>query len=423
MRIKFFVILLLFSIILLLRYQQVSQPKLDQFNLAYYNNQEDSFNGRIVEPPEENFGYQKLVVGAIEILEPKKVLVQGKILVKTRLYPKFSYGEQIEVSGLLKEPPEFEDFSYKEYLKIDGIYSLMNYPTVRKLNQEPFPKLFDLKAKILSVIYSFRMRVQSLLTALLPEPHASLLIGIVFGIKKAYPVEIYESLRKAGVLHVIVASGFNISVVVGALMIFRKLLGAKIGAIFILVGIFLYAVLAGLVPPILRASLLGAAAVLSNLLGRQQHTLWWLALTAYLMLIINPLWLKSLSFQLSFLASLALLVIKPSLQAHLEKMVIDRRPYIIYQLLRFLPDQIRGDFLTTASVLTLTTPLIWWNFGQISLAALVVNSLVLWTIPPLMFLGIGLVAVGFVSKGLAMVLGYPVWLLLEYFLKAVQMVT
>lgn len=418
MRGKIFLIFTLLLIILFLRYQQVVKVNFGPGWIQYYNGQEVTLVGRILEPPEESFSYQRLVIGKIRIEGGN--LLKGKILVKTRRYPEYNYGSWIEMKGKLLETPVFEDFSYKEYLKIDGIYSLMSYPNVQKLNREPFPEFLDLKAKVFSVIYSFRMRVQSLLTALLPEPHASLLVGVVFGIKKAYPTEVYESLRKAGVLHVIVASGFNISVVVGALMIFRKLLGAKTGAVFILTGIFLYAILAGLAPPVIRAGFLGAAAVLSNLAGRQQHTLWWLALTAYLMLIINPLWLKSLSFQLSFLASLAILVIKPSLQEHSEKMIINRRPSIIYQPLRFLPDQIRGDFLTTISVLTLTTPLIWWNFGQVSWQAIIVNSLVLWTIPPLMFLGVGLVATGLVSSSLAQVLTFPVWLLLEYFIVVVR---
>lgn len=245
---------------------------------------------------------------------------------------------------------EFED---------QGEFYLINFPKIEKLESKNF---------ILEAISNIRQKVISIFEKTLPNTAAGLLLGIVFGIKESIPSSFYEDLRNSGTLHVTAASGMNVTMVGGFLSyVFAFFLRRQIAILAAVLGILVYAVLAGLEPSIVRASIMGVLAFSAQILGRQSMAALALLLTGYIMLLINPNLIFDVGFQLSFLATAGLLFILP---------VLNFRSFII-----------GNDLATTISAQLAVLPILFSNFGTYSLWSIVANTLILWTIPFLMILG------------------------------------
>ncbi|MDP3733493.1 MAG: ComEC/Rec2 family competence protein [Candidatus Daviesbacteria bacterium] len=231
----------------------------------------------------------------------------------------------------------------------------------------------------------------------LPSPQAELLSGIVLGVKQDLPYELKFALRDTSTLHIVVASGQNLTILAGFIMQLSGLIKRKNAIILTLLAIIIYTLLTGAQIPILRAALMFGLASLAQTFGRQNDGLRVLAIVAGLFLLINPRWITDLSFQLSFLASFGVIVVAP----------------ILEKLLHFLPNIIKGNLAITLGVQLMVTPVIAANFHQFSLVSLVTNVLVLWIVPYIM-------GVGFVFLFLGQVLSLPLNIMLTYFIYVVQ---
>ena len=231
---------------------------------------------------------------------------------------------------------------------------------------------------------------------LLPSPQAELLSGILLGQNKKLPGQLKLALRDTSTLHIVVASGQNLSMVAGFFLSLAGLIKRRHAIILSLVAVVLYTLLTGVQVPILRAAIMFSLASLATLFGRQRDGLWVLIVTAALMLLVNPKWILDLSFQLSFLATFGVVIVAP----------------ILLSYLKFMPI-IGQDLVVTLSAQLMVTPIIAQNFHQISLVSLAANVLVLWTIPFIMVGGVVMLLLGQLA---AVVVG----VLLTYFIYIVQ---
>ena len=310
-----------------------------------------------------------------------------RITVRIPRYPMFHYGDSFLVTGKVK-------IKSIESIGVEKTIYSMDYPEVKDLS-----KSSNYLVRFASFI---RRNVAATFHQYLPPPADSLLLGIVFGINESMPEDFQDDLRTGGVLHVIAASGMNVSMVAGALfLILSSFLKRRQAVLISIVGIIFYAVLSGLQPSILRASLMGILVFSASLLGRQNTALVTLGITAYLMLFLRPVLLSDVGFQLSFFSTLGILMIKP-LFSELEK---------------------RGEFLaditTTISAQIATLPIMLMTFGQYGIVSILVNALVLWTIPPLMVLGSLAALSGLIFRPLAMPLLYLALPFLWFFARVV----
>lgn len=238
----------------------------------------------------------------------------------------------------------------------------------------------------------------------LPEPQASLLLGMILGVKGGFPSGFYEALRVTGTLHVVVVSGYNITVLINALGRGLTFLTLKTRFFFIVLGILLFIFLVGFEPPVIRAAIMGTIALLATVLGRQKDALRAFLIAGVLMAIFNPKWLIDISFQLSFLATLGLIVVLPILD-------------------RLIPGRgalLREDLITTLAAQVLVWPLIAFKFGQVSILSPIVNALVLWTVPLLTVLGLIVTTLAILIRQLGYLLMLPLNLFLTYFVQVVR---
>lgn len=222
----------------------------------------------------------------------------------------------------------------------------------------------------IDIFKSQRQALDQRIAQILPSPQAELLSGILLGQSKNLPAGLKLALRDTSTLHIVVASGQNLSMVAGFFLALAGLIKRRNAIVLSLLAVILYTLLTGLQIPILRASIMFSLALLAQLTGRQRSGFWVLIVTAGLMLLVNPDWITSLSFQLSFLATFGVIVVSP----------------ILLKWFKRLP--ILGEDLAVAIAAQLmVTPIIAQNFHQVSLVGVFANLLIGWTIPFIMILG------------------------------------
>src|SRR3989344_5296412 len=145
---------------------------------------------------------------------------------------------------------------------------------------------------------------------------------LVYCNKKDLPPALKLALRDTSTLHIVVASGQNLSMVAGFFLSLAGLIKRKHAIVLSLLAVTGYTLLTGAQVPILRAAIMFSLASLATLSGRLKEGWWVLIVTAALMLLLNPEWVYDLSFQLSFLATFGVVVVSPILLKSLHKIPI-----------------------------------------------------------------------------------------------------
>jgi len=264
-----------------------------------------------------------------------------------------------------------------------------------------FPKVESVNGSLnflqlgLQKMVKLTQKLTSLFSETLPSPSSSLLLGIIFGIKEQMPKDFSDNLKASGVFHVIAASGMNVALVGGFIStFFTFFFKRQIAIFFSILGIIFYAILAGLEPSIIRASIMGVLVFSAQILGRQTLAVNCLFLAGFGMLLADPSLISDIGFQLSFLSTLGILYVKP---------ILEKKPII------------SSEILTTIAAQIATLPVLLVNFGTYSLFSILVNGLVLWTVPILMMFGGAGAILGLIFMPLGQLLVYLCYPLLLYF--------
>jgi len=292
------------------------------------------------------------------IHEPKKnslsqYFFSDGLLVTLPLYPSYHYGEMVQIEGkILKKDSK------------KGMLLVVENPKISKAKSRNF---------LLSYSKSVRQKVEENVMTTLPSREGGLLLGVVLGVRDKIDSEYYQQLKNAGVLHVIAASGQNVSIAAMLILVmFSTIVKRRMALLFTGIGVLCYAVLTGFDPPIIRASIMAILAFTALFTGRQISSIYVLFLTGWAMLFVQPEEIIDVSFQLSFLSTFGILTVKPLLDTVLS-----------FKFLSFIKD----DITTTLSAQIATFPLMIAVFGAYSLLSFPVNILVLWTIPIIMIFG------------------------------------
>lgn len=223
----------------------------------------------------------------------------------------------------------------------------------------------------LDLFPQFRESLDQRISQLLPSPKSELLSGILLGNKKDLPYELRLNLRDTATLHIVVVSGQNLTLLAGLFLSLSGLLKRKTAILISILAIIFYTLLTGAQIPVVRAAIMATLSFTAQFFGRQKESFWILVFTAGALLLINPKWIADLSFQLSFLATLGVIVIAP----------------ILERALKFLPNFLKQDLAITVGAQLMVMPIIIQNFHQLSWVGVFANLLISWTIPIIMILG------------------------------------
>jgi len=250
---------------------------------------------------------------------------------------------------------------------------------------------------------STRERWVQVLEKSLPEPMSSLAAGILLGIKGQMPKDFYTALISTGTLHIVAASGYNVTIVASVIM---SMLNGVVGRVFAVgfgvVGIFIYVLMAGAGASVVRAGIMGSLTLVAFYFGRPTEAKRLLYIAAGIMLLMDPAMIFDIGFQLSFMATFGLLYMEP--------------------IFKKMPKQsFLAEYLYPTLAATIATlPITLYHFGRISYISPLVNMLVLPVVPVIMGLSALVIAVGMIVPGLGQIIAWVLYPVLWYMVEVIR---
>lgn len=329
----------------------------------------------------------------------------GKALITLPRYPdSYEYGQRLHVEGFLQTPAEFEDFSYRNYLRRYGIGSVLYEP----LNIE----MLDVASRrsLFRWLYAFKSLLEYRLNRLFPEPHASFAAGLLLGSRRSIPSKILDEFNRTGLTHILAISGYNITLLITFVSGLFRFLSQRKQILLATVVVVVFVFLVGASAAVVRAAVMGLLALWAIWFRRPSDAIHLLFLSAGLMVFIQPfLLVDDVGFQLSFAATSGLIFVSDPLRRALEKIGL-------YQKLPSL-FAIRETLLATLAAQVFATPLILVYFGRLSLIAPVANVTIAFVIPLAMLFTFFALLLSFFwwYGGLAM--AYVAWFFLSWILE------
>ncbi len=336
------------------------------------------------------------------------------VKVKTKLYPTYQFNDYVHFEGKLLEPLNFENkdgrsFDYVGYLEKDGIRLEIKSAQINKLDDQSSYELDINDKKLYSTFLSYsisklydlkKLFVQSLQQTL-GEPHSALAGGLVVGDKAALGKDLIDDFRKVGLIHIVVLSGYNITIVADAMRRILSYFPRVWGIIFGGLGVAIFGTLVGGGATVVRSCLMASIALSADLARRDYSAFRALIFVGLLMLIENPkILLHDPSFQLSFLATLGLIL--------LSKPIENKITFISEKF------GLRGIVATTFATLIFVSPFILYTMGQISIVGIIVNILVLPFVPITMLFVFLTGVIGIMSTFFALPFAWTSHFLLSY---------
>ena len=394
---------------------QISVPKFNAFHIAFYNDREYDLliTGTLVEPPDyrDNYTNLRLKVSGVDTGD-RELPVSGLLLARVSNNQVFHYGDILRLRGKLKTPPENEDFSYRDYLAAQHIHSYMSSAEVTILpgkGGNPFSRaLYALKDRSLNNIYR-----------LFPDPESSLMAGILLGVDTGLTNELQQAFKDTGTAHIIAISGFNISIIAGLFVtFFSKFLGPRRGALLAIIGIAFYTILVGADAAVVRAALMGGLALFAKQVGRRQFALNTLLAVALLMCLWNPLYIWDVGFQLSFFATLGLILYADPFSQFANRIIAKYFPASAAEK----SAELFSEFvlLTMAAQVT-TIPIMAYHFQRISLVSFIANPFILPPQPAVMILGGLAVLLSLIWLPLGQIAAWVAWPFVVYTIRMVEL--
>jgi competence protein ComEC len=391
-------------------YYPTAVPRNEQ--LVPFNNLGNvEINGVIETPPESRDNITHIELTSREIkLNGQWQKIEGTILLYVPRYPEYRYGDVLKIIGKLESPPQFDNFDYQAYLAKKGIYSTMLNPHIEVVRRGAASKPF-------AWVYTLRKNMSRSLSSALPEPQASLAQGIVLGIRSTIPDNLKTDLSITGAAHLLAISGINLSIIAGVLVTSGVWLFGRRHYVYVWLALFViwfYSLITGMQAPVVRSAIMASIFLLAELLGRQKNIHVALAFSAAVMIGITPQILRSVSFQLSFLAMLGLVFVAPTIQ-YLGKRTIGAAIGEEGPGSRILLG-VADSFSITLGAIIAVWPVIAYNFGIVSIVGPLSTFLIAPALTPIIFCGAATAIAGLISPAAAQVIGWSAWLFLSYML-------
>jgi competence protein ComEC len=407
---------------------QAAVPLIDENHIAFYNDQDAVILFGVVdaEPDVRDDSLNvRLRAGQLVLADGVIREVDGLVLLNLPRYPLVEYGSRLRLQGQLVTPPANPEFSYRDYLARHGVHSLMSRPQleIRPPAAGGAPATGGAAADPAHAFYhallAFKQRAQATINSLLPDPYAALLSAILLGNRGGLAPELVAAFRTTGLSHLTVVSGFHVTILVAALAaVTTPLLGRRRAIWPALAALFLYTLLVGAGPSVQRAAVMGATYLLATrLLGRPVFAPASLVTAAMLMSLRDPLILWEVGFQLSFGATLGIMLYaQPMNQFAWSRLARRLGPTLTNRLMQSVGEVV----IISLAAQILTLPLITVYFGQLSLITLLSNALVIPAQPGAM-IGGGLAALaGMVWLPLGQLLAWLAWPFLAYTVVVVE---
>ena len=317
------------------------------------------------------------------------------LLLYLPVYPEYLPGDVVRIKGRSSPLKEWR------IIQSSFVSFQIKYPQIRLIKSS--------KWSLRRISYKIKKRAQDSLQQIMPQPDGGIMVAILFGNKTFLSHSLLKQIKKAGLSYIIVVSGLHL-VIIGKI-ISTMLLALKVSqkkrlliSLLALLG-FIY--LIGPSPSIIRAGIMSLLLIIGELNYRQYSSSRGLWLAALIMVGSNPLIVKSLSFQLSFLATAGIVYLYPLLK---------NLPIIKNVSSSKLGQGIMLYFLPSLAAFLAVTPWLFYQIGTASLLAPLSSLLIIPIIPSLMAGGWLVIILANLNYFLALLVGFFLRIVSHYLL-------
>jgi len=292
------------------------------------------------------------------------VLVQVKLLTKEEQRQAIDWqrGDELKLSGTLEIPAtarNFDGFDYQKYLRTKEIHWIMKVKGLQ--NTEVLPPASWSVTSLFRVNDALRAKLALKLDTLFQEPHAGFMKGLIIGMQDDVDPVTYNQFSQLGLTHILAVSGTHVAVYVACLMILLSLFRLSRETILTIIILLVpaYVLLTGFSPSVVRSGIMSMITLYAARRGLLKDGLHIISAAALLMLVWNPYLLINVSFQLSFIVTLGLIIYVP----------------LAMPLLNRVPRKLAGALGVTVIAQLTSFPLTIYYFNQFSLLSVVANLL------------------------------------------------
>ena len=279
-------------------------------------------------------------------------------------------GDRIAAKGMLRRPAAAHnpgDFDFRAWLAGQNIHTQLSVAAAARvlvLARDQDPPL------IRWIVRPLREHILRAVARSLPGQQGALLSALLIGVRSDIDDELRDQFSRVGVVHVLAVSGLHVGFVLAALHFLIRLLRLPFRSRLplLLALLYLYVLVTGSAPPVLRAAITAALLLAAPLFERRYNPANAIALAALILLIINPHDLLAPSFQLSFAAALGILLI----YGRLNRRAAARIPHWQRQERRWLKAALQLLMVSLAAQIA-TLPLTAWYFNLVPVYGLLAN--------------------------------------------------
>lgn len=263
-----------------------------------------------------------------------------------------------------------------------------------------------------------RQQILDTLGNLLPADVSPFAKALLVGDSSDLDYETVTDFTASGIRHIVAVSGLHVSILFSLLSVFsfrRRFLSALLAFPTLL----LFAAVTGFTPSVSRACMMCGLMLLAMLLNREYDGITALSFAGLVLLLVNPLVIVSVSYQLSFASVAGIFLFAPGIRKWILSL-LDRKK--ANRLRRGLVRWFTLSVSVTLGATTATAPLCAYYFGTVSLTAVLTNLLVLWAVSLIFYGLMGVCLMAVLSQGLAAVLGKTVAVLIRYVLLTAKII-
>ena len=280
------------------------------------------FSGEMAYQPERGEQWEAgYANGTIRLVGNRDLAVDAKLLIRFREPIPLRYGDRIEVEGVLRQPNGQRNpggFDYRSYLARRGVFGILQPNREQEIvptDSSGFP--------LLRWTEGLRRRVETVIDRAYNENriHAQVLKGMLLGLRSELSPDILDAFRNSGNIHILAVSGLHVGLIATVCFFGFSLLRLprKTTDLLTITAVILYACLVGFRPSVFRASLMAVIYLISRIIERDRDLFNLLALAALLLLLINPVQLWDIGFQLSFAAVASIVYLAPKWESFIAR--------------------------------------------------------------------------------------------------------
>jgi competence protein ComEC len=283
------------------------------------------------------------------------------------------YGDRIVIKGRCQIPPGERnpgDFNYQKYLAARDIHAIMSVSGTQ--NVAIIERRQGSRA-LQNLIYPLRRFIIQGIDDSIGGQQGALLKGLLVGARSDIGVDLNEAFINAGVVHILAVSGLNVGYILLGLLSLLTLLRCRDPwrSLLAIGGLIFYSYLTGSNPPVVRATIMASVALIAGLVQRPLDVINSIALAAFVILVLNPLELFQVDFQLSFVAVIGMVLLYKKIHSIFAKSFLDwserEQRYKVY---------LANLFLVSLAAQLATLPLTAFYFNRVPIISLAANLVV-----------------------------------------------